>query len=70
MELEHIWEFFRELDATRNNSGMGFNPITHVELTAWSNGMQIGITPFERSCVIAIDNAYRLHLNDKEKKHG
>lgn len=70
LELEHIWGFFRELDARRTNSGMGFNPLSHEAITAWSDGMQIGVTTFERSCIIAIDDAYRNHCNAKEKKHG
>lgn len=69
-ELQHIWGYFRELDATRKNTGMGFCPIDHVEITAWSEGMKIGITPFERMCIRSIDDAYRVHCNAKEKKNG
>lgn len=46
---------------------MGFNPITHEAITAWSDGLQIGITPFERECIVAIDDAYRDYLNSKKE---
>lgn len=69
-ELEYIWGYFRDLDGTRKNSGMGFCPIEHTEITAWSDGMQIGITPFERMCIRAVDEAYRQHCNMKDKKRG
>jgi hypothetical protein len=67
-ELQYVWEYFRELDSRRPVGGMGgFTPISHTEITHWSEGMGIGITPFERSCIIAIDNAYRIHLSEELK---
>lgn len=66
-ELEHIWGYFCELDGTRQTGGMGFNPITHVEMTAWAEGMGVTLTPFERNCIRVIDDAYRVHCNKKEK---
>lgn len=66
-ELAYIWGYFRDLDARRPNGGMGFSPITHEAITAWSDGLEIGIKPFERQCIVAIDDAYRDHINSKDK---
>jgi hypothetical protein len=68
-ELLHVWQFFRDLDARRANGGMGgFSPITHSEITAWSEGMDIGISPFERRCIVAIDDAYRVFCSKRKDK--
>jgi hypothetical protein len=66
-EVQYIWSWFLELDKTRLNGGMGFNPITHVEITAWSDGMDIDILPFERRAIRAVDEAYMIHCNSKDK---
>lgn len=66
-EVEYIWQWFLELDKTRHNSGMGINSITHVEITAWSDGMKLDLLPFERRAIRAIDEAYVTHINSKVK---
>jgi hypothetical protein len=45
---------------------MEFHPISHGAITDWSNGMEIGVTPFERQCIVELDDAYRDHLNSKK----
>lgn len=66
-ELEYVWDWYRELDATRQPCMMGFSAITHTEITNWSEGMGVSVTPFERRCIIAIDNAYRVHCSKKKE---
>ena len=63
-EVEYIWQWFYELDATRQN-GMGAGPITHVEITAWANGMGIDLLPFERQALRQIDRAFLIYSNSK-----
>lgn len=48
---------------------MSVGPITHAQITAWSDGMNIFVTPFERTAILAIDEAYILStFKDKESK--
>lgn len=65
VELEYIWNWFLELDETRLNSGMGFNSITHTEITHWADGMWMKLLPFERRALRRIDKAYMEHCNTK-----
>jgi hypothetical protein len=64
-ELEHVWEWFNELDATRQN-GMGHGPITHTEITNWDKGMQYRVSPFERQAIRALDRAFMIYSHSKE----
>jgi hypothetical protein len=66
-EVEHIWDWFLHLNRRRQN-GMSINPISHQEITAWSEGMKKAITPFERDALTQLDDAYIEHQNSKEKK--
>lgn len=65
-EFRHIWEWFFELDSTRNN-GMAHGPITNVEITAWAEGMGIDLMPIERRALLAIDKAFLIHSNSDSK---
>jgi hypothetical protein len=65
VEAEYLWYWFLELDETRLNSGMGFNAITHTEITHWDEGLGIKLLPFERRAIRAIDKAFKEHANSK-----
>jgi hypothetical protein len=71
-EVEYLWVWFRELDSTRANNGMGISPINHLEITAWSDGMALSpLMPFERQAIRAVDDAYVIYSNSKAKdKNG
>lgn len=69
-ELQHIWEFFIELDETRPSNGMAVSSITHEEITAWAEGNNISLMPFERRCIRAIDKAYVTYQNSKAKERN
>ena len=44
---------------------MGAGSITHVEITAWANGMGIELLPFERQAIRQIDKAFLIYSNSK-----
>jgi hypothetical protein len=46
---------------------MGLSPIVHTEITSWAQGMGITLLPFERQAIRAIDLAYIIHCNSKDK---
>jgi hypothetical protein len=66
IELAYLWGYFKELNRRRPRNGMGITPLTHEAITAWSDGMDIGITPFERACIVAIDDAFLEHVDSKK----
>ena len=68
IEIEYVWHWFHELDSTRTNGGMSLGAITNVEMTAWSVGMNIKLTPFERRAILELDKTYLQYLNSKDKK--
>lgn len=42
--------------------------IKHVEITAWAEGMQINLLPFERRAIRAVDVAFMDYQNSKAKE--
>jgi hypothetical protein len=69
VEVEYVWSWFRELDATRQNS-MSIGPITNVEIDHWARLMNIDLLPFEVQAIREIDIAYINNHNSKDKKNG
>lgn len=67
MEVKHIWEWFIDLDETRQ-VGMGVNPICFTEIQAWSQLNRIDLKPFEVEAIRAIDREYLKHQNSKGSK--
>ena len=66
-ELQHIWEWFYELDSTRINN-MTAGPITNQEITFWSNGMGYDLLPIERKALLAVDRAFLIHNSKSSEK--
>lgn len=67
-ELEYVWSWFGELDATRQN-GMSIGPITNVEIDRWAHLMKIELLPIEVRAIREIDIAYINNHHSKDKKH-
>lgn len=56
--LRHIWDWYLELSDTRGFSTVA-GPITHSEITAFSEGELIHITAWERRLIRKIDRIAR-----------
>lgn len=55
--MRELWEAYRQLDATRRNSGMGLHRITLADVAAWCRLMCVRLTPWEVDTLIGIDAA-------------
>ena len=66
--LEHVWRWFTMLDATRD-VGMAVNAINYREITAWNGLLGARITPFEVSCIRALDGV-RLKWANRSNNDG
>jgi hypothetical protein len=65
--LEHVWNWFCAVAATRSNNGFGLLPISFGELAAWSRLSCAEPTPWEISLIRRIDMAVLPILNAKDK---
>lgn len=66
-ELQHIWDWFHELDKTRQNN-MGHGPITYVEFNNWAFRMRIDPTSYETKALMEVDKAFLIHSHTRDKK--
>ena len=53
--VEHLWDWFWELDSVRGSNGFGPNPLTYSEIRAWSQLTETEITPWEVSVLKKMD---------------
>lgn len=55
--VEFLLSIYIELAACRGGSGFGVNPITHLDILAWSHLNRIELTPWEVDALLAMDRA-------------
>lgn len=60
----HIWEWFRDLNRTRDEGLNGPKSITYSEILAWSSLTGNNPTPWEVGCLTALDAVW---LNSTRK---
>ena len=53
----YLWDWFCELDAARAGNGFGSNPITFVDLEAWSRLTGRRFRPWEVDVIRSLDMA-------------
>ena len=56
-EVEHVWRWFWELASARSGSGFGGNPISYVDIAAWSRLTDQHPTPWEVTLIRRVDSA-------------
>lgn len=66
-ELEHVWDWFLQLDRTRD-CGMALRAITFSEIRDWAFLKKIVLDPFEVEALEAVDRAFVIHHNSKSKE--
>ncbi|MBP2495381.1 hypothetical protein ABID82_002286 [Methylobacterium sp. PvP062] len=64
--LEHVWNWFCAVAATRGNNGFGLLPISYGEIAAWAALSRAEPTPWEISLIREIDAAVLAILNAKK----
>lgn len=57
-ECVHLWRWFVELSAARGSNGWGPNPISYLDIEAWSRLTRTIINPAEVRAIIALDQAF------------
>jgi hypothetical protein len=68
--LEHLWQWWLELDAGRQSTGFGMGRITWLDLYAWSSLNGLSLSPLETRLLMAMDRAYLAAKNTPPPKPG
>lgn len=66
--MEHVWNAFAALTATRSCNGFALNPISYAEIAAWNSICDAMLTPWEVSLVRQIDVVVLSVLNNKREQ--
>lgn len=66
--LEHILEWFWELNSRRTAGGFSHNPITWTDLGFWNMLKNKRATPIEIEIIEIIDRLYLKYINEKSEK--
>ena len=56
----HVWAWFLELSAGRGSNGFGPNPISYLDLLAWSTLTGTITRPAEIEAIMAVDRAWMM----------
>lgn len=69
--VSHIWEWFIELHRCRTSNGFGVNPITYIDIDAWSRLTRRKPTALEIRAITQIDAAFlTVQAKQSQKKKG
>lgn len=66
--VEHVFEWFMELSRARGSNGFGSNPISHMEIAAWSALYGIQPLPRELRMIAAMDAAFLSEMAKQSAK--
>lgn len=59
--VETAWVWFFELNRARSGTGLGINPLSYAEISAWSELTGNRPAPFELRVIRALDEVYLEH---------
>lgn len=59
LEVQHIWNWYREIELGRSSSGFAPNPIPFSEIQAWSALTGQPLRAFEARLIILLDQLWR-----------
>jgi hypothetical protein len=71
--MRFVWNVFSTLHRTRGAGAVTPNPLSFMEIDAWSRLMQVTLAPWEVELVRALDDEYFASLNDEAQQvngHG
>lgn len=69
----HLWEYFVQLGATRQNNGMGPSPLSRAEIRLWEEDEAVELARWERRAILDLDALWLRSLaakpgdNDQEE---
>ena len=66
--LQHIWDWFWELNARRTSGGYSQNPITWSDFGYWNSLKQYNVQPIEIEILEILDRLYLKYIHKKSDK--
>ena len=67
--VEHLWQWFLELNQGRGTGGFGPSRLTYIDIDAWSRLTRTIIRPGEVRAILAVDNEWlRVQLSAQPKQ--
>jgi len=66
--LRYVWEWYQELARGRGSSGFGPNPISWLDVLAWSGLMDMRLERWELRALRLLDLSYLLAIAEKESE--
>lgn len=66
--LQHVWDWFWELNARRTSGGLSANPITWADFGFWNLLKDKRVRPIEIEIIEMIDRLYLKHMHKKSEK--
>jgi len=66
--LQHVWDWFWELNSGRPSGFNGPEPLTYSEIQSWKNVKEILVRDFEIDIIKYLDTLYLNHINAENKK--
>jgi len=67
--LGYLWEFFLDLNVTRDNYGWGPTKLKYREIAAWCDLTQQKLDPWELEALLRLDSAF-LSVGHGSKESG
>lgn len=66
--VQHIWDWFCELSASRSGNGMGANPIAWTEIEAWARLTGRLLAPRDVQAIAALDQAFFTEQAEQDRR--
>jgi hypothetical protein len=60
IEIEYLWDWFREMSRMRHSNGMGICRLSD-EILTWQSLTGMKLTPFELDTIWQLDDVYVTH---------
>lgn len=68
--VQYLWNWFWEINETRSSNGFGMNPLTFLEIQAWSNLNMYWVRPWEVKTIKRMDAVLLEFQAEDSKKAG
>ncbi len=63
-----MWEYFEQLHAGRSSNGYSANPISYLEIKAWSDLTGIRLSSFDLRAIRSMDNTFLVYAAEKQQE--
>ncbi len=63
--VDHVWAWFWELNGARSSNGFGYDPVSYIEIKAWSELVQANPQDWEIRMIKAMDSTFLAETNKR-----